>query len=138
MANILADAVDILIDQNGRVSYLQENKLWDYDATDTTVLGGSITFNNSDLGEPGIEKLINFVDVDYEGAFTLTFYGDGQALAQMVFNDKSTRGTIWRDYPLQYRKPFQKLRLYISSTTNDTKIYSIEVDFSVLRRRRFN
>lgn len=135
---ILADAVDVLIDQNGEVSYLQDDKLYDYSLGDTTEVGGSVTFNNADLGEPGIEKLVNFVDVDYEGAFNLSFYGDGTLLHTMTFNDKSTRGTVWRDYPVNKRTPFQKLKLYISSSTNDTKIYSIEIDFSILRRRRYN
>lgn len=135
---ILADAVDILIDQDGEVAYLQEDKLYEYDSTDTTVVGGSVTFNNTDLGEAGIEKLINYVDVDYEGSFVLSFYADGVAQAALTFSDKATRGTTWRDYPLASRKPFQKLKLYISSATSDTKIYGIEIDFSVLRRRRYN
>lgn len=135
---ILQDAVDILIDHDGEVAYLQTDNLWEYDSADTTVLGGSVTFNNSDLGEPSIEKLINFVDVDYEGSFSLSFYLDGVLIYTMTFTDKASRGTVWRDFPLQYRKAFQKLRLYITSSTNDTKIYSIEIDFSILRRRRYN
>lgn len=135
---ILADAVDILIDHDGEVAYLQSNTLWEYYSSDTTIVGGSITFNNSDLGEPSIEKLINFVDVDYEGSFSLSFYLDGALVHTMTFADKASRGTVWRDFPLQYRKVFQKLKLYITSATNDTKIYSIEIDFSVLKRRRYN
>lgn len=135
---ILADAVDVLVDHNGEIAYLQTDNLWEYYSADTTVVGGSITFNNSDLGEPSIEKLINSVDVDYEGSFSLTFYFDGTVIYTMTFTDKSTRGTVWRDFPLQYRKVFQKLKLYITSATNDTKIYSIEIDFSVLKRRRYN
>jgi len=138
MATILADAVDILIDQAGHIAYLQTDILWEYDITDTTVVGGSITFNNSDLGYPDIDKLINFVDVDYEGAFDLSFYADGSLQKTLLFADKSTRGTVWRDYPLTTRKPFQKLKLYITSATADTKIYGIEIDFSILKRRRYN
>lgn len=135
---ILQDAVDILVDHNGEIAYLQTDALWEYDGTDTTVVGGSVTFNNSDLGEPSIEKLINYVDVDYEGSFSLTFYFDGSLIYTMSFSDKASRTTVWRDFPLQYRKVFQKLKLYITSATSDTKIYSIEIDFSVLKRRRYN
>lgn len=138
MANILNDAVDILIDQNGNVAYLQEDTLWEYYSTDPTVVAGSVTFNNSDLGEPDVEKLINFVDVDYEGSFQLHFYADGALQHTTEFADKSTRGTTWRDYLLASRKAFQKIKLLITSVTPDTKIYGIEVDFSILRRRRYN
>jgi hypothetical protein len=138
MATILADAVDILTDQTGHIAYLQTDTLWEYDITDTTVVGGSITFNNSDLGYPDIDKLIDFLDVDYEGAFNLSFYADGGLQKTLTFADKSTRGTVWRDYPLATRQPFQKLRLYVTSATADTKIYGIEIDFSILKRRRYN
>jgi hypothetical protein len=135
---ILADAVDILIDHDGYVAYLQDDNLYEFDSGDTTIVGASVTFNNSDLGESGVEKLVNFVDADYEGSFILSFYFDDVLTYNMTFADKSTRGTLWKDFPLTNRRPFQKLKLYISSATLDTKIYSIEVDFNVLRRRRFN
>lgn len=138
MASILQDAVDILIDQNGNLAYLQDDALYEYYAADTTSAGGSVTFNNTDLGEASIEKIMNAVDVDYEGSFVLHFYADGVLQCSLTFADKATRGTVWRDYPLVNRKVFQKLKLYIASSTIDTKIYSIELDFSVLRRRRYN
>lgn len=135
---ILQDALDILIDHDGELAYLQDDILWEYNGLDTTVVGGSVTFNNSDLGEPSVEKLINYVDADYEGSFSLTFFLDGAEIYTMAFTDKVTRSTVWRDFPLQYRTAFQKLKLYITSATADTKIYSIEIDFSILRRRRYN
>lgn len=138
MASVLVDAVDILINQSGRVSYLQADKLYEYYAADATVVGGSITFNNSDLGYPDIDKLINFVDVDYEGAFNLSFFTDGTLQWTIEFTDKATRSTVWRNYPLSKRIAFQKLKLYITSATADTKIYGLEVDFSILKRRRYN
>jgi len=138
MATILADAVDILVDQNGNLAYLQDDTLWEFYSSDATVVGGSVTFNDIDLGEPGIEKLINFIDIDYSGALNLSFYGDGTLQWTATFADKATRGTVWRDFPLQYRKVFQKIKLYISSITPDTKIYGIEIDFSVIRKRRYN
>ena len=76
--------------------------------------------------------------MDYEGSFALHIFADGILQSSLIFADKSTRGTVWRDYPLVSRKAFQKLKLYLTSGTNDTKIYSIEIDFSVLRRRRYN
>lgn len=138
MANILENANDILIDLNGHVSYLQDDALWEYDATDEEITGAFIIFHDSDMGQPSIEKLLNYVDVDYEGEFVLNFYLDGVLTHTTTFEDLASRSTVWRDYPLIKRKAFQKLKLTLSSATPDTKIYGIEVDFSILRRRRYN
>lgn len=138
MANILENANDILIDRNGNVSYLQDTLLWEHDATDTEVTGAFVNFNDSDMQQPAVDKLLNYVDIDYEGSFRLNFYLDGTLSHGVTFPDKASRGTIWSDYPLSKRKAFQKLRLTLSSSTPDTKIYGIEVDFSIARRRRYN
>ncbi len=138
MADILTNANDVLIDLNGELSYLQDDVLWIYDPTDTELVGASIIFNNSDLGEPTVEKLMNFADVDYIGAFNLTFYMDGTGIHTMEFGTKATRGTAWQDFPLTKRKAFQKLKLVITASAKTTKIYGLELDFSILRRRRYN
>lgn len=135
---ILQDANDILIDFDGHISYLTDDKLYVYDDTDTTILGASLTSNNSDMGEPMADKLINYVDVDYVGAFNLTFYFDNVAIWTMIFTTKATRGTIWRDFPISKRKAFQKLKVVLTTSTPNTKIYGLEIDFSVLKRRRYN
>lgn len=134
---ILENANDILIDLNGNISYLQDTLLWEYDAADTEVTGAYIIFNDGDLQEPAIDKLLNYVDVDYEGSFILNFYLDGVLTHSTTFADVASRTTVWRDYPLIKRKAFQKLKLTLTSSTPDTKIYGIEVDFSIARRRRF-
>ena len=138
MADILGNANDILVDLNGEINYLQDDTLWIYDNADSELIGAQVVFNNSDLGEPGIEKLINFVDVDYVGAFNLSFYLDGTVIHTMEFSTKATRGTVWRDFPLAKRKAFQKLKLVITASAKTTKIYGLEIDFNVLRRRRYN
>ena len=66
MADILGNANDILVDLNGEINYLQDDTLWIYDNADSELIGAQVVFNNSDLGEPGIEKLINFVDVIFK------------------------------------------------------------------------
>jgi hypothetical protein len=138
MADILSNANDVLIDLNGELSYLQDDILWEYDATDQELVGASVVFNNSDLGEPSIEKLMNAADVDYIGSFDLTFYFDGTMVHTMNFGTKATRDAIWKDFPLAKRKAFQKLKLVITASAKTTKIYGLELDFSVLRRRRYN
>ncbi len=138
MADILANANDILVDLNGDLAYLQDEILWIRDETDTELIGCSIVFNDSDLGEPGIEKLLNYADVDYIGAFDLTYYLDGIAIHTMNFSTKATRDTAWQDFPLAKRRAFQKLKLVITASAKTTKIYGLEIDFSVLRRRRYN
>ena len=135
---ILAEANDVLIDLNGELAYLTDSELYIRDTSDTTSVGAYIISGESDLGEPQIEKLLNFVDIDYIGAFNLTFYLDGLAVHTMSFTDAATRTTVWRDYPLSKRRPFQKLKLVIGASLPTTKIYGIEIDFSVLRRRRYN
>lgn len=134
----LQDANSLLIDVDGNVAYLQDSALWEYDATDTTSVYGQVSYAENDLGEPSIDKLLNFVDVDYEGTFTLSILTDNITLTTLIFTDKATRGTVWRSIPLTDRKPFQKLEMWASSFTSDTKIYSIEIDFDVLKRRRYN
>lgn len=135
---ILEDANEILIDFNGEIAYLQGDALWIRDTSDAELIGATVEFNDSDLGVPDIDKLLNFADVDYEGAFTLTFEFDGTAIHTMTFADKVTRGVAWQDFPLIKRKGFRKLKMVIVASAKDTKIYSIEIDFTVLRRRRYN
>ena len=135
---ILADANDILIDLNGEITYLQDTKLWIRDITDITEIVATITFNNSDLGEPSAEKLMNYIDVDYVGAFSLLFKLDDTSIHTMTFSNLATRSTVWKSFPLNKRKPFQKIQLVITASTIGTKIYSLELDFELLRRRRFN
>lgn len=136
--DILATANEILIDLDGEIAYLEDDTLWVRDASDVTLVGCSIVFNNSDLGVPDIDKLINFVDVDYVGAFNLSFYLDGVGVHTAVFSNRATRATVWQSFPTAKRKAFQKLKLVITASDKDTKIYGIEIDFSVLRRRRYN
>lgn len=138
MADILANANDILIDQNGNLAYLQDAALWIYDGTDVTKVGANVIFNNTDLGVPEVDKLINFVDADYTGAFTLTFTLDGTSIHTMTFSNQATRDIVWQDFPLIKRKGFKKLQMTIVASTIGTKIYSLEIDFDVLRRRRYN
>ena len=135
---ILEDANDILIDSSGKIAYLQDAKLWINDDTDVTKITATITFNNSDLGEPSAEKLINYMDVDYIGAFSISFKLDDVAIHTMSFSNLDTRGTVYQSYPLNKRKPFQKIQLAITANIIGTKIYGLELDFELLRRRRFN
>jgi hypothetical protein len=135
---ILSTANEILIDLNGDIAYLQDDTLWIRDTDDTELLGSYVEFNDSDLGEPGIDKFINFVDVDYVGSFNLVFYFDETAIHTMEFSTKATRGTTWQDFPLAKRKAFQKLKIVITASAKATKIYGLEIDFQVLRRRRYN
>ena len=135
---ILEDANEILIDLDGEIAYLQGDALWVRDTSDEELVGATVEFNNSDLGVPDIDKLLNFADVDYEGAFTLTFEFDGTAIHTMTFADTASRSTKWQDFPLIKRKSFKKLKMVIIASAKDTKIYGIEIDFTVLRRRRYN
>jgi len=135
---ILEDANEVLINFDGELAYLQDTTLWIRDTSDTELVGATVEFNTSDLGVPDIDKLLNFVDVDYEGAFTLTFTLDGTSVHTMTMDDKAIRDVEWQDFPLSKRKAFRKLQMTIVASAKDTKIYSIEIDFDILRRRRYN
>ena len=138
MATILSTANDVLIDLNGEIAYLENSKVWTYDATDTELIGSQVTFNDSDLGQPTLEKLINFADADYIGAFDLSFYFDGTFSHTMSFPTSATRTTADIDFPLAKRKAMTKIKLIVTATAKITKIYGLEIDFSLLRRRRYN
>ena len=135
---ILTDANDILVDLSGEVTYLQDTKLWIRDETDATQITATVTFNNSDLGVPSAEKLMNYIDVDYIGTFSLVFKLDGTIIHTIAFANQATRNTVWKDFPISKRKPFQKIQLTINSSVIGTKIYGLELDFEILRRRRYN
>jgi len=138
MATILSTANDVLIDLNGEIAYLEDTKVWTYDATDTELIGAAVTFNDSDLGQPTLEKLINFADADYIGAFDLSFYYDGTFIHTMSFPTSAIRTTVDIDFPLVKRKAHTKIQIVATATAKTTKIYRLEVDFSLLKRRRYN
>lgn len=135
---ILSVANDILVDFEGNLAYLTDDKLYTFDSSDELIVGASLTSNNSDLGEPGVDKLINFVDADYSGAFNITFYFDNSASYTMTFPNSASRTTKWTDFPLSKRRAFQKLKIMITTSTPNTIINGLEIDFSVMARRRYN
>jgi hypothetical protein len=135
---ILETANDILIDLDGELVFVQDTAIYGRDTTDTTEIGATVIFNNSDLGVPDIDKLINLIDVDYIGTFSIQFDLDGSTVHTANFPTKASRGTVYQDFPLAKRKAFQKLKMTINASDKTTKIYSIEIDFTILKRRRYN
>lgn len=137
---ILAEANDILIDFDGQLAYLTSDKLYVYSSSDTNIVLSTWISPEMDLNEPSIDKLINFIDVDYIGAFTIQLEFDGieDNTMSQYFSPVSVRTSVWRHFPLRGRIPFKKVKLTITSSTPGTIIYGIEIDFSVLRRRRYN
>ena len=136
MADILANANEILVDFNGNRAYLTDDKLYVYDATDTTETPGYIRHNNSDLGEPSVDKHLNGIDIDYEGMLLLYMYQDGVAQKTFTVPYSADRTTLWMHYPTMDRVPFQKIYFHVYTVTTDTTIYGLEVDFNVTKRRR--
>lgn len=135
---ILTDANEILIDFNGNINYLTNDKLYIYDNTDTEIVGGLVKTSSSDMTEPTIDKLINSIDCDYVGSFKITFIFDNVPIHTIELPYSSTRTTKWVSFPLQRRIPLQKIQLAITSGIKNTIIYGIEIDFTVLKRRRYN
>ena len=137
MPTYLNNANDILIDLNGDRAYLEDNALWVKSTVDDNNPDAMIEFNKTDLGEPSIHKLINYIDLDYKGTFTLYFYFDNEGLIwSTTVTDHVARNTRWIYFPLVNRKSFQKLGIVIVANDADAKIYGIEIDFQILKRRR--
>ncbi len=135
---IISITNDILIDFDGVLNYLTPDALYVKDTNDPTITPAMIFSGDSDLGEPSVDKLLNFIDIDYIGSLVFTFALDGVVQTSTVMPNKASRGTAWVDLPLSNRKPFQKLRYMISGPTPGTEIYNVEIDFSILNRRRYN
>lgn len=133
---ILANANEILIDLDGYRAYLTDDALYVYDADDTEVVGGYIRHNETDLGEPSLDKHINGVDVDYKGILTLYFYFDGEQEHSITVPNSASRTTRWVHFPVSSREPFQKIRSLVVSATSGTILYGLEYDFNVVQRRR--
>lgn len=136
MSGILSTANDLLIDFSGYISYVTDYAFYTHDATDTTETGAYVVTNDSDLGYPDVDKLVNFIDLDYKGTIQVLIYQDGTATH--IFNppDKTSRGTRWLYMPLRKRVAFQKIKIKIASTDPDSIVYGAELDFNVLKRRR--
>lgn len=133
---ILETANDILIDFNGNRAYLQDDKLWVRNIADTNLTPGYIMFNESDLGEPSVDKHYNYIDIDYKGSLQVRFFLDRTLKHSYTLPTSTNRTTAWVHYPLDNRSPFQKTYLVFVTSTADTELYGFEVDFSVNKRRR--
>jgi len=133
---ILASANEILVDFNGNRAYLTDDSLYVYDAADVNVVPGFIKHNNSDLGEPSLDKHINGLDVDYKGAFTLTMVFDDEGTYIFDVPNSATRTTKWMHYPVYLREPFQKLYTLLTTSTAGMTIYGLELDFNTVPRRK--
>ena len=137
--NLLNISNDIIIDQSGEISYLTPDSLYVYNSNAIDPIGfkGKVILNNSDLGEPSIDKLLNRIDVDYKGTISFDIYYDGIFECTLTPANASTRVTTWLDIPLVHRKPFQKFYIVIRGKFG-TILYGLEIDFQALSRRRYN
>lgn len=135
MADILVNANDILIDHNGQLAYLTDNSLYIYHLDTVDSIGGLIILNNSDLNEPHLDKLLNYIEVDYKGTIELYFYFDDQYVCKLTAPKATSRTTKLLYFPLRFRRPFQRLQIKMLSKDRSTIIYNLEVDFDVLPKR---
>ena len=133
---ILTSANDILIDFNGDPAYLTNDTLYVHDTTDTTEVGASLVTNNSDLGEPTLDKLCNLFDLDYTGEVHVYVLLDGVTITDFTTTYSASRRTQYFYMPLAARRPFQKISFIINTATIGSILYGIEIDFSVLKRRK--
>lgn len=135
---VVVASKEILVDQDGNLAFLMADTLYSYGVVTTNPILASATLPKSDLGEPSVDKLINYIDADYVGSFTLVMADSAGLNHTITFPTSTIRSTQWVNFPLSLRKPFQKIQLTISSSTIGTIINGIEIDFSALQRRRYN
>jgi hypothetical protein len=135
MQYILSTANDVLIDFDGNLAYLQNTALWTRDTNDTTVMHGYITTYESDLQQASMDKLLNYIDIDYIQDITIDVYCDG-AKTQTLITTSSDSRTSERLYVyLHNRKAFKKIKLVFYTATAGAKLYGAELDITILKRR---
>ena len=136
------DTAEILIDFDGKVNYLTPTTLEVYNESGLDLgITGVFGSGYSDLGEPSVDKLLNAIDIDYVGQCNIFFSFqslDGTSATSSIFTlpSKASRGTYWLQLPLAERRAFQKIAYWFTEPTHGTKIYGLEIDFSILKRRR--
>lgn len=139
--SILANANDIFVDFDGNKAYLTDDKLFVYYAFDEVYPAAYADSNSTDLGAPGADKLVNYVDLDYTGTVTLYIYNEdavfigSSPIATLSYPFRSGRGTVRRYVPITSRKPAYKISFRPQSTDATTEIYGMEVDFTPINRR---
>lgn len=134
--HVFSQALLTLIDFNGERAYLTNTELYTHDATDEIVVEAYLTTNSSDLGEFGVDKLLNFIEIDYIGKVYIDVYYDSVLQFTLTSNTVTSRTSDFLYTPLTKRIAFQKLILKIRTTDANTYLYKAELDFSVLKRRR--
>jgi len=133
---ILENANEILEDADGNVAYLTDDELYIYDATDVTQTAGYIKHAETDLGEPSLDKHVNYLDIDYKGIFLIYVYMDGVAEYTYILPFSADRTRQWIYLPLDARKPVKRVYLHYYTITADSVIYGTEIDFNVVQRRK--
>ena len=138
------DNTELLIALNGEIHYLTSDSLEVYNTNGEDLsITGILQSGSSDLSEPSVDKLLNYIDVDYKGQCTIFFSfknldDESFSTTNIVLPYKADRGTVWIYIPLAQRKAFQKMEYWIVEPVHGTIVYGLEIDFSILNRRRFN
>ena len=137
-ANNSIEFSELFINLTGKIALLSTNtqNLYVEGTLVPSYYDGYLETNNSDLSEPNIDKLINYLEIDFQGRLDTLVYSDGNLLYTFNTDNASVRTTNFLHMPLSLRKAFQKIRLVFQTTTPNTKLYGVEVDFSILKKRR--
>lgn len=127
--------IDMLINHDGNIAYLYNNKLYEYNISSTYNEGAYLVTNTSDLGEMSVDKLLNYIDLDFKGTiFVYINYDNNQFI--LLQRAESASRTIKRIFiPLSLRRPFMKIAIRLNTNDNTTQVYKFELDFGILKRR---
>jgi len=131
----LVDANYVVFDWEGDRAYIQDRALWMTSSADTATIVAMFSTHDSDLGEPSIDKLINYYDVDYVGGGTIRLFADGIQISEVTLPTQASRGLNRIYVLLDDRVPCRKVNIKYVTTDTTSRFYGIEIDFDPQRYR---
>lgn len=127
--------VDIFTDENGDLAFLGANTLEVYGSS-VAAIEGYLETPNSNLNEPEVDKVLEYIILDYIGSATIEIYLDNVLSHTLSYPYTSTRQSYKLYILPQYRQAAEKLYFKIKTSQSGTIIYNMYINFIILPRRR--
>jgi len=96
---------------------------------------GYLILANTALGEAGIDKTINYIDIEYIGRGRFYVYASDLVVTQISLPYQGSKEYKRFHVPLNRRIPKEKLRFLIQADTADFVFYNAELDINVSTRK---
>jgi len=128
IGSVTADNINFIApNSNGELSFLTDDNL--YLSTTGGALEGEMVSNTITLSEPGEEKKLLKIDIDYIGTCTFSFYfdNDTKPAGKYRLDTLTTRDITSLAVKLNKNHPFRKFHYTITETTPAFKLYNITI-----------